>query len=80
MLDILNEVWAYALTQDWGVYLTTLATMCYLLTLIVPLLPVAWTEKIPNIVMRLLNFLAAKSIHAKLQSKAALTDHNGNVK
>lgn len=77
---MLDQLWLIALEQPWGEYLMMLATVCYLLSLLVPVLPVSWTEKIPNVVMTLLNFLAAKSIHAKLSTKAALTDNNGNVK
>lgn len=49
---------------------------CYFLSHVIQYLPVKFTEKVPDSVMKLINLLASK--HGA--DKAALTDINGNRK
>lgn len=56
--------------------LSIAALVCYFLSHIIQYLPVSFTEKVPNSVMKLINVLASK--HGA--DKAALTDINGNRK
>lgn len=77
---MLEELWQYMMLQPWGHYLTYVATVSYMLALLIPHLPVKYTSRIPDWVMRIINFLAAKSAIAKAGEKAVLTDNNGNAK
>ena len=77
---MLETLWAYALLQSWGQYLTLAATVAYVLSIVILSLPVKITAKIPNLAMRILNFLAAKSRCAKIAKLSERTDHHGNPK
>lgn len=54
---------------------TIIVGVAYVLSHVVQYLPVSWTEKIPDIVMTIVNLVAAK--HGSAQ--AAQTDIKGNV-
>lgn len=59
---------------DWSTILSTLITICYALSHVVQYLPETWTAKIPDSIMTIINYLAAK--HGS--ELAAKTDMSGN--
>jgi len=80
MLELFDTLWAYIILQPWGIYAMGLASVCYILTMLTPHLPVALTSKIPDWVMQIVNFLAAKSTMKLAAIKAEVTDNKGNPK
>lgn len=62
-MNELNVLFDFAINTEYGQYVMLLASICYGLSHIVAQLPVSITEKIPNSVMVVVNFLSANYKH-----------------
>ena len=74
MTEFVNVLFDWLATTDLAQYAALLAFIGYTLSGFIQYLPVSVTEKIPDIVMTIINLLAQK--HGN--DKAALTDIKGN--
>lgn len=60
MTEIINGLFIWIVTTEYAQYASVLALVGYLLSHIIQYLPVSVTTKIPDIVMVLINLIAAK--------------------
>ena len=76
MQELINGFFDWGMTSPYGQYFIMVSLVAYVLSHIVQYLPVKLTSKIPNVIMVVLNLLAAK--HGAEQ--ASKTDISGNLK
>ena len=74
MTEIINALFTWLASSDYAQYGSLIAFVGYTLSHIIQYLPVKVTSKIPDVVMKILNIIAAK--HGS--DKAAKTNLAGN--